>query len=218
MNFNTIKKLRTESTKVDFDTQDSPIEKLNDDCLVQIFNFLSIAERIRIQKVSTTWRDLAKESWYKVKGLRVDPKFLGLKPCGTKHQYPDINDHVLDSILEKCGRYLEKIDISYIDSDCYLASVAKYCPNIKSISCHSASSNGIQLLSEYCRNITEFKVQNFVNYDKIEDALGCLFSKNKNFRVVNIEDSAKLSGECLLKLPMQKMLTTSGHPVAVSEL
>ena len=101
---------------------------------------------------------------------------------------------------------MEKIDLSNIKSGCYLKSVAKYCPNIRSIICNNASSDGIWALSNYCRNISEFKVNGeLIDYDH-NDALGCLFSKNKNLQFLNIENSEFLTRACLLKLQLEEMI------------
>ena len=207
MNFNSSNGIHEE----EFDIQDSPIEKLNHDCLIHIFNFLPVVDLIRIEKVSKSWRYVAEQSWFKFKKLRVDPKILGFKPIGTGHRFYDIDDNVLENILMRCGKYLDKIDVSYIDFGCHLNSIAKYCPNIKSIICNKASSYGIRYLSEYCRNITEFKVRHLLRHtrrhEEFEDTLGYLFSKNKNFQVLDIEDSTTITGECLSKLPMKEMVT-----------
>ena len=42
---------------------DSPVEKLNHDCLIKIFKLLSIADRIRIERVCSKWKEISRMSW-----------------------------------------------------------------------------------------------------------------------------------------------------------
>ena len=46
-------KILEESLKED---SNSATEKLNDDCLIYIFNFLPVVERIKIERVSKRWQ------------------------------------------------------------------------------------------------------------------------------------------------------------------
>ena len=91
----------------------SPIGILNDDCLIYIFDFLSIANRIRIERVSKRWQKVAKESWRQLKVLNLRPIYLGLKPFGTRHEFPTITEQVTEKILKKCGKYVEKINVYF---------------------------------------------------------------------------------------------------------
>ena len=58
------------------------IEKLPVELMIEIFSYLSVVERARIELVSKYFQEATKRSWYKVKELSIDPKFLGLKPFG----------------------------------------------------------------------------------------------------------------------------------------
>ena len=181
------------------------IEKLPEDCLIQIFKNLPIADRTRIERVNKKFQEEAKRSWSNIKELNIDPKFLGLKPFGREHQYPleypEIDKFSLEGILKRCGRYLKKIDLSRIYS-CALSVVAEYCVSIESIKCCLASQKGLIQLKDNCKKICELIVDNEV---KDEDAIGDLFSVNRNLRVLDIQNYA-VSGKCLLKLPLEEML------------
>ena len=139
------------------------IEKLPEECLLEIFEFLPIADRFRIKRVSRKFKEAAtRQSWNKIKELSIDSKFLGLKPYGITHKYAKINYFNLQEILKKCGKYLTKVDLSFYKK-CLLSLVAEYCPNIKSIKCCKPTITGIRKLTENCRNIVEISIHR-MNY------------------------------------------------------
>ena len=121
-----------------------------------------------------------------LKNLQVDPKTLGLKPIGTQHQYQEINYFLLEKILIRCGKYLKKIDVSSITSECCLSLVAQYCLNIQSISCHHASEKGILDLSNKCKNITAFTLINNIDVGT-KFALGHLLFRIRNNKLQVLE-------------------------------
>ncbi|OXU19425.1 hypothetical protein TSAR_003730 [Trichomalopsis sarcophagae] len=53
------------------------INKLNDDCLIKIFMFLPIVDRVRIEGVCKRWRNISKESWQHFKTLKADLAIWG---------------------------------------------------------------------------------------------------------------------------------------------
>ena len=179
MNINSPKKIRTDSIVEDYDNQDSPVQKLNDYCLIQIFELLPVADRVRMEKVNKNWRNLAKQSWNKVKNLQLTPETLGLRPFNFERNH-NIDEYVFESLLIRCGRYLERI--SCIFFGCCLRYVAKYCPNIQFVSC-TASAEGILILAENCKSLKECYFYKLEKTKKFYDALECLFSTNKNLQV-----------------------------------
>ena len=130
-------------------------EVLNDDCLIAIISHLPVADRVKIERVSKTWKKLSKHSWSTLKKLKLDPRFLNLRPIGTKHYYPEINSYVVEEILKRCGIFLNEIDFVYHNSVCMMSLIALYCPNIQNISCYEVSDEGIENLSRNCKNISQ---------------------------------------------------------------
>ena len=187
------------------------IQKLPDDCLNYIFKILSIADRLNVEKVCKSWKDVAKQSWNHLKELKINPKFLGLKPIGRKAlpwqsrylKYPIINEWMIERLLKRCGKYLKKIDAEFPKFDCVLSLVAEYCPNIEIIQCSTASLVGVHKLSETCKNISEISIQSSVSY---EFNLADLFFNNKKLQVVNIP-KYNASGKCLSKLPFEEIIS-----------
>ena len=194
----------------------SVIEKLTEDCLIHIFSFLPVVDRIKMEKICKSWREAAKRSWSNVKDLIMDPKFLGLKPIRRLFQYPIINNNMLESILKRCGKYLAKIQ--YYECDCPLSAISEYCPNIQSIKCNAASVLGLKKLSISCKNIYEISIKSEIT-NKFDAALGDLFSNNKNLKIINFPRYRIENGKCLSKLPFKeinaiKILQLSGNNIA----
>ena len=197
----------------DLDFSESTVYKLDENSIINIFNYLSIADRIKIERVSKTWKEIAKRSRSKIKKLRLSPKYLGLKTYGTSHQFPEINEYVIESILKRCGRYLSNIDLvsnslnHLIDNKkiypCWLTIVAKYCPNVKSIKCGNVSVKGIEELAEHCKYLTELSISGNLNIE-FNEALQKLFSNNNNLRVLDFA-SFRASDKSLMKLPLENL-------------
>ena len=160
MNFVITKRMDNSSTQ-DSDILESPIQKLNEDSLISIFNYLSIKDRIKIERVSKIWKEIVKKSWTKMKILYVEPQFLGFKPFGKNHQYPKISKKMIKEVLKRCGKYINKIDCT--DSfGCQLTLVAQNCPNIQSIICQEASKKGLEKLSKNIQSLSEFSIYSSV--------------------------------------------------------
>ena len=110
-----------------------PIEKLPEEILIHIFNFLPIADRIRVERVKKSWRKMTKKSWIDVKELKAVPVVR--------------NFYILKAILIRCGKYLKNIDVKSNNYPfCVLPLVADYCPKIQSISCNKVSVKGLKKL------------------------------------------------------------------------
>ena len=182
----------------------SAIEKLNDDCLEYIFQFLSVADRIRIERVCRKWKKVAKNSWTKFKVLNLDAKYLGLKPSNIRHEIPTITDHITEEILKRCGRYLKKIDSNFLKLTDFMCLVAKYCKNIQTITYVRVTVQGLKTLIRNCNNISDLYLSYYLEKPKEDTLLGELFSKNRKLRALKFCISDGF-GECLLKLPLAEM-------------
>ena len=171
------------------------IEKLSPEIKMLIFQQLPVADRIRIERVSRTWQELAKNSWHLQKAL--DTNSLGLKPSGKYHVIVEIDSNVIENILQRCGRYLEKINLSWTRStsdwgNCDLSLVAEYCKNIQVIWSDSTSLEGIKSLADECRNICDLTLYFNCETEHEHDlTLGTLFARNKSLRCVDVCRASK---------------------------
>ena len=136
------------------------------------------------------------------------------------HQFPEINDHVIESILKRCGRYLIDIDFvkcnyehfqcEKIDYPGLLTLVAKYCPNVKSINYRNVSIEGLEELLEHCKNIKELRILGNLNFE-FDKVLGNLFLNSNRLRVLELS-SFRGSDNCLLNLPLEKITQSKFEP------
>ena len=167
------------------------IEKLPEEILIRIFKNLPIADRVRVERVNKSWQEISKKSWNNVKDLEASP-FI-------------INTDILVSILIRCGKYLEKIDVKSNNYPfCVLPLVAENCPKIHSINCKIGSIYGLKKLSKICRNITELSIEEFEEGNGLDEVLGDLFSNNQQLQVIDIPNYDG-NGNCLSKLPFEKI-------------
>ena len=113
---------------------------------------------------------------------------------------------MIQEILKRCGKYLEKIIISeYYRCDC-MCSIADYCKNIQSIIFHDFSLEGIKNISRNCSNISELCFHSTrADTEQTEKALAQLFSNNRKLKVLKIKSFYIGSFECLLKLPLNEL-------------
>ena len=157
---------------------------------------------------------------------------MGIKKLRKKHEYPNINDHVLEEILKRCGKYIIKIDSKLdttkkwkktIEATLNLLLFDKYCPNIQSITCKNSKGVGI-----YCfKNIKEFNVGYIYHEtscfyicqetETLSDCMSKFLFNHKNLQVfgliVNIHnrDVSGSSCTCLMgawwSLPLEELTT-----------
>ena len=142
--------------------------------------------------------------------LNLDPRCLGLRTRGQRHQFPLIDQHVIEKILNRCGWYLEKIiDNVRLDLD-FTDLITEYCSrNIQSIT-GLVSLAGLQNLSRDCKNIVELRlkiVEGEGEGGAVQNAHDPLFSyseKHRKLRILDIENFIG-TGEWLLKLAFEEI-------------
>ncbi|XP_015125099.1 putative RNA-binding protein EEED8.10 [Diachasma alloeum] len=179
---------------------DSPIQVLNDDCLIEIFLYLPIADRIRMERVCKRWQALSQESWRSVKRLDLVRGNWGLSP---KIRLQNIDTSTLRKVLIKCGQFLTHLDLSkypHLLGSSTLTIVGKFCPNLQCINVKALelSPSGIASLMTNCQNITKFVMKSLTG--PCENYLSQLFMVNKKLVKVEIEDEHVI-GKCLGQLP-----------------
>ena len=84
----------------------SMINALNDDCIVNIFQYLSVKEKIILERVCKRFNVLSKLSWSNIK--KCDLSWGNFKFENVK-----IPNAAVDQILDRCSRYLENICIYF---------------------------------------------------------------------------------------------------------
>ncbi|XP_034939055.1 putative RNA-binding protein EEED8.10 [Chelonus insularis] len=184
---------------------DSPINVLNDDCLVKIFLYLPIADRVRMERVCKRWQILSQESWRAVKRLDLETKTWGL---ASKYSFPLVNTNTLRKVLIRCGQYLTHLNLSkspHILSSSTITIVGKFCPKLQfiDITALELSPSGINSLMTNCLNIKKFVMKSLSG--PCEKALSDFFSLNTNLRHLGIEGDHHITGKCLKYLHENKI-------------
>ena len=180
---------------------ETSIEILSDDCLLEIFRNLSFMDRIKIENVNARWEYLSKLSWRNVKKLDFHRPSWGIESSEFLLDIRRIKIYELEEVLERCGKYLEDIDASKIRNELRkLQMIASCCPSIKSLTAKITNVDSFATLIKNCKNIDELTLLlNEINPDddeitafsscykvnKVwENKLTSLFKANKNIRVL----------------------------------
>ncbi|KAK0070909.1 hypothetical protein PV326_001936, partial [Microctonus aethiopoides] len=180
-------------------SEECTINILDNDCLIKIFLYLPIKDRMRIERVCKRWQTVNQEAWSDIKELNFpeDFNFLLLS-------YPEILDDdqkaAIEKFLSRCGRFLNKLehDIEYSSYGNYIIPIiAKYCHNLQCLIVY------LEIHDKICLNITWL----FLNLHKIESLELCGLDPN-------------FPDACLKKLPTNTMkeltLTISPYALMVS--
>ncbi|XP_044014126.1 uncharacterized protein LOC122856515 [Aphidius gifuensis] len=108
------------------------IERVNDDCMAEIFMYVPACERPKIALVCKKWRRVLDNSWFNVKKLELTHWEYDENPHFLKRNYPTIDGQFsfLKSLLHKCGRFLRELDLSVYAHCNILPVINEYCPNL----------------------------------------------------------------------------------------
>ncbi|XP_044000831.1 uncharacterized protein LOC122847328 [Aphidius gifuensis] len=109
------------------------MERVNDDCLAEIFMYLPACERPKIALVCKQWkRVLDYYSWFNVKKLELTYWRYDEYPNLLTKNYPttDRQFSFLKSLLNKCGRYLTELDLTAYGHCNIVPVVNESCPNL----------------------------------------------------------------------------------------
>ncbi|OXU27874.1 hypothetical protein TSAR_002554 [Trichomalopsis sarcophagae] len=187
--------------------EDAEIHKLNDDCLMHVFSFLPIADRVKVERVCRRWLNVSQESWRTFKKLNLTQTTWGFQ-CET-YGLREIDTPTLRKVLLRCGQFLTHIDFSTFAeklSSSTLTVVGRNCPNLQGIDVTAlcVSPAGIKSLTENCSNIMEFSLGHCSS--SCDNDLSNLFSKNKKLRYLKLVHNS-ITGKCLLSLPVESIET-----------
>ncbi|XP_015109669.1 F-box/LRR-repeat protein 17 isoform X2 [Diachasma alloeum] len=131
------------SPKLEILNGDSPIEKLPGDCLMKIFSFLPIMEKLMIERVCRRWREIGLQGWPEMKQLRISSELSKFTPSQLKQ------------IFSRCGRFLKLLVIPVIneETDC-LPLVKLHCLQLNQLAV-DINFKAFPKLEMYCKNLAE---------------------------------------------------------------
>ena len=85
----------------------SPIMKLNEDCVISIFDYLKIAGKVKIDRLSKGWPAIALRSWSSKYYMHMDPKSFELLHT-SDDGCRDFGLRIVRKILFRCGSNVKK--------------------------------------------------------------------------------------------------------------
>ncbi|KAK0071255.1 hypothetical protein PV325_013221, partial [Microctonus aethiopoides] len=179
--------------------EECTINILDNDCLIKIFLYLPIKDRMHIEGVCKRWQTVNQEAWSDIKELNFPEDFDLILLSYPEILYDD-RKAAIEKILSRCGRFLNKLehDIEYSSYGNYIIPIiAKYCHNLQCLIVY------LEIHDKICLNITWL----FLNLHKIESLELCGLDPN-------------FPDACLKKLPTNTMkeltLTISSYGLMVS--
>ncbi|OXU20787.1 hypothetical protein TSAR_007287 [Trichomalopsis sarcophagae] len=182
------------------------IHFLNDDCLIHVFQFLPIADRIRVERVCRRWQRVSKESWFDRKSLNVYTDKSGLS--SSSNELLLRSPRALCEILKHCGSYLKKLEfVGYVDELIDIgARIGSLCPNLQYLELAGVTRIVLKNIAENCTDIRSFSLRD--TFDSCEDELSLLFARNKRLETLEfICDARTNDGKFWLRIPTESIQT-----------
>ncbi|XP_044009629.1 uncharacterized protein LOC122853310 [Aphidius gifuensis] len=128
------------------------IDCVNDDCLAEIFTYVPTCERPKLAVVCKKWKRALDDSWFNAKKLElIYWRWDEYPNCLEK--YPTIDEKLsfLKSLLNNCGRYLTKLDLTAYDHCNIVPVVNDYCPNLVRLRLRFTSIDDVLLFNAFTR-------------------------------------------------------------------
>ncbi|KAK0077182.1 hypothetical protein PV325_004319 [Microctonus aethiopoides] len=111
----------------------SAINILDNDCLIKIFSYLPIQDRMRIERVCKRWQTVNQQAWSDIKELTFPLDFPGSSIIIST------DERALEKLLLRCGRFLNKLEFKNNDIYCrfdIIPLIAKHCHNLQCLILH----------------------------------------------------------------------------------
>ncbi|XP_044013527.1 uncharacterized protein LOC122855904 isoform X2 [Aphidius gifuensis] len=129
-----LRKLINEQIEKNISLTQMIMERVNDDCLAEIFMYVPACERLKIALVCKKWKRALDYSWFNVTKLELTYwRYHELPNCLKKYQRRDKRLNFLKSLLDKCGRYLTILDLTAYDLCNIVPIINDYCPNLEKL-------------------------------------------------------------------------------------
>jgi F-box/leucine-rich repeat protein 7 len=178
------------------ETGECKIDMLNDDCLMHIFSFLPMRERVKVERVCKRWQMASLAAW-------VGQKHLDFQTAFPDASVAVLNTHILQAGLKRCGRFLERLNLSREPNsldESALGIVASTCKRLRYLhlghvpvtsgglrSLWTVSHQLITLCLDECSGIVDEDLQN-------------VFIHSPNLESVTVCYNSELTGQCLFGL------------------
>ncbi|KAJ8673254.1 hypothetical protein QAD02_004516 [Eretmocerus hayati] len=181
------------------------IDSLNDDCLLLIFELLSIQDRLKIELVCQRWQKLCSLLWRKVHTFEASCEEFGciVPEASENDALPAlvINGPICKQIFEKCYSNLRMVNLSRVEQPktMNLTDMWHDCSNdFYHEELLTGTLDHLKNLLLECKNLEElWMCRCVVNAD--DEFLSKLFDNNRHLRKLMLIE-LELTGECFSHL------------------
>ncbi|XP_070572770.1 putative RNA-binding protein EEED8.10 [Ptychodera flava] len=130
---------------------------LNADILLNIFSYLSIKDRIIIERVCKRWRLVVLRSWQSLESLSFENLFGGFTHLGA------LTDYIFSSVLKRGCQELRSLDLSaspHFLTDWSINKIGKRCRNLLQLNLSGVKINNFDLrtLASQCTKLQVVKL------------------------------------------------------------
>lgn len=185
-------------------SQSLHVDDLPDDVLLTVFERLDIKSRVRIERVSQRWQQLARQLWKSQRHLSLVGVFssrpeLPGRFCSAPLCPAGLTPCVLEALLVRCDGCVRTLNLGFatrsLNSEAG-AVISVLCPNLENIDISGARLNNtsVQLLAEGC---SKLKTAVLMRCTEVDDGgIRKLLGLCKNLELLNLAAMHRLSGEC----------------------
>ena len=179
-------------------TKGVTISAVCDDLLIEVFSYLDVRSRIRVESVCRRWNSLAVKSWIRVTHLDFKNIFsMNSMQCG-------LNDRVLISILNKNCANLRSLDLSaspYLITVSGLSKLASVCSRLETINLSQVplKKDAAKILGKNLTQLRRIEMSGCLNVG--EKAFWWLFKDLTCLQELEITNTSRLIGNCIYMLP-----------------
>lgn len=169
------------------------INDLDDDMIVKIFEYLTLVEKVKIERVCKRWQILALKTWQSQNSLENWSSF-SIFGAGIA-----LNNSVLRSLLKKCAPNLKKIDLSkatHILDFQAMEIITHLCPNLEhaDLSGLPVTNVSLQQLAQKCPRLKVIIVKKC--FDAGEKGFWWVLHLCKDLEYLDASQSMRLTGQC----------------------
>lgn len=166
------------------------IDSLFNELLLRIFSLLSWKERVGIERVCWRWKHVVGKSWVWQKHLQFQEIF---------RRFEGLTDKMLNSLLVRCGQYLESLDLSSSPrhlTDFAMDIIGKHSPGIMELDLSNVKITDVSVknLMACCTNLHFVRLKRCLHIT--DKGISTLLSAGQPLQCLDVSDLTYLSGHC----------------------
>ncbi|GAB0091116.1 hypothetical protein DMENIID0001_059240 [Sergentomyia squamirostris] len=186
--------------------EQTSILKLNNDCWLEIFSFLSLEEKTRLKFICKYFNELADESY----------KTCRIFDCVKLRKNPKITDEKLEEIALKIGKYVDILKISWgrNDDKKRILAIFECCPKLKHLYLNGdvtqifVESQDKDILRKMLTKLKSLQMR----HTTLNDDIGILFRDAGHLESLDLVTS-EINGSSFSHLKNLKVLNVDGSQI-----